>query len=163
MSRSRGPEARDPQAGVTLIEILVVLAIVAVGAGASMLALGALDGGSRAGAEALRLADRLRLAADEAMVTAAPLALQWDARGYRFLAWDAREAVWREAPQDLLGAAHRLPAALTLAREDAATPDPVLITPDLPQPPVVLRLAGGAADWRVSFDGFAAAATPAGP
>jgi len=154
---------RDPRSGFSLIEVLVVLAIVAVMTGASVLGLGALDRGAGPEAEAMRLADRLRLAADEVLVTPTPLALVWDASGYRFIAWDARDAAWRDHAQAALGTAHRLPASLRLGREDQPERNPILITPDLPRPPVVLRLAdagGDAGAWRVSFDGFAATAAP---
>lgn len=153
---------RDPLAGVSLIEVLVVLAIVAVMTGASVLGLGVLDRGARPEAEALRLADRLRLAADEALVTLAPLALVWSDRGYRFIVWDARTATWRDHSQAALGATHRLPPELSLAREDLGARDPILITPDLPQPPVTLRVDGEAGAFRVSFDGFAAVVAAVG-
>ena len=74
----------------------MVLAIVGVMSGVTVLGLGALDRGGSGEAEAMRLADRLRLAADEALVTSVPLALVWDERGYRFLAWDAAGARWQE-------------------------------------------------------------------
>ena len=57
------------QAGLTLVEILVVLAIIGVMAGATVLAIGAGGGGVRTETEARRLASRLELAADETMVT----------------------------------------------------------------------------------------------
>jgi general secretion pathway protein H len=85
---SRGPGRgvkRDRQAGLTLIEMLVVLVIVAVMAGVAVLGLGSLDRGSRAEAEARRLADRLQLASDEVLVAGAPLAMLWDPGGYRFV------------------------------------------------------------------------------
>ena len=69
----------------------------------------------------MRLADRLQLAADEVMVTSVPLAMVWDARGYRFLAWDAAGRRWRRSGQRDLGARHGLPAALRLEREARMT------------------------------------------
>ena len=104
---------RDPQAGLTLIEMLVVLVIVAVMAGVAVLGLGALDRGARAEAEARRLADRLQLASDQVLVSGAPLAMVWDAGGYRFLRWDAGQGAWaasgagadRPAPRAAGGAA----------------------------------------------------------
>jgi general secretion pathway protein H len=148
---------RDRDAGVSLVEVLVVLAIVGIMAGVTTLGLGALDRGARSEAEALRLADRLQLAADEALVTGGPLALVWDDRGYRFLGWDAAGERWRASVQGDLGRRHELPAALRLAREDGGD-GPVLIAPDLPQAPVVLAVAGGGVPGRVAFDGFAASA-----
>jgi general secretion pathway protein H len=151
---------RQPQAGLSLVEVLVVLAIVGVVSGVTVLGLGALDRGASGQAEAMRLASRLRLAADEALVTSVPLALVWEERGYRFLAWDAAGARWQGAPRDL-GRYHGLPAARRLVR-DGGSGDPVLIAPDLPQPPTVFRISGGGGTWRIAFDGFGAAVVRVG-
>ena len=154
---------RDGEAGVSLIEVLVVLAIVGVLAGVSVLGLGAADRSARAEAEARRLADRLQFAADEVLVTSTPLALIWNSDGYRFLSWDRESADWRNAPQPLLGREHALPGALALGRENADPSGAVLITTEMAQAPVEFRIAGGPARWQVRFDGFAAAAAPLGP
>ena len=151
---------RDGEAGVSLVEVLVVLAIVGVMAGVSVLGLGAVDRGARAEAEAQRLADRLQLAADEVLVTGTPHALVWDAEGYRFLAWDRAGASWTVAPQPLLGRAHELAGALAIERDDTSPSGTLLITSEMAQAPVELRVAGGSTPWRVRFDGFAAAAAP---
>ena len=42
----------------------------------------------------MRLADRLRLASDQALLSGGVLALAWNARGYRFLRWDAGAGAW---------------------------------------------------------------------
>lgn len=163
MSARAPSPARDGEAGISLVEVLVVLAIVGLMSGLSVIGLGALDRGSRAEAEARRLADRLRLASDEVLVTAMPVAMIWDARGYRFVGWDPAAEAWEAHSLPELGTPHILSAALRLEAEEGAAETAVLITPDLPQPPVVLRLSGGGGPWRVSFDGFAAAAAPVEP
>lgn len=150
--------ARDAEAGLTLIEMLVVLAIVAVMAGVTVLGLGALDRGGRAEAEARRLADRLQLASDTALVAGAPLAMAWNARGYRFLRWDAGRGAWAGSGDGLLDTPHALPPALRLERADGGGAAALLITPDLPQPPAGFRVAGGSTSWGVAFDGFGATA-----
>lgn len=141
----------------------MVLAIMGLMASASVIGLGTLDRGGRAEAEARRLAQRLQLAADEVLVTAAPLALAWDERGYRFLGWDRAAGAWGAAAPAALGAPHVLPAALRLDAAEGETDAPLLITPDLPQPPVLLRVSGSGRDWRIAFDGFAATAAPVEP
>lgn len=146
---------RRRDAGYSLVEVLVVLAIVAVMAGVSVLGLGALGHGASGEGEAMRLADRLRLAADEALATAVPLALVWDERGYRFVAWDAASSRWQGAPRHL-DRRHDLPAPLRLAR-DGGSGEPVTIAPELPQPPVVLSVADRGGTWQVAFDGLGAA------
>ncbi len=153
---------RDARAGLSLIEVLVVLAIIGTAAGASLLGAGLLDRGG-AETEARRLADRLQLAADEAIVTSRPMALVWDARGYRFVEWDAAAGRWQESVRFALGPRHALPPALRLEPSDTAEIAPVLIAPDLPEPAAALRLVGEAQSWAVTFDGFAAVAGPVGP
>jgi len=145
---------RQREAGLSLVEVLVVLAIVGIMSGVTLLGLGALDRGTSGEAEATRLANRLQLAVDEALVTAAPLALVWDERGYRFLAWDAAGARWQPSSQRDLGRRHGLPATLRLAR-DGRDGGPVIVAPDAPGPLAVLRIAGGGGMSRVAFDGFA--------
>ncbi len=76
---------RDGQAGLTLIEVLVVLAVIGVGAGATMMGMGGADRSSAAQTEARRLARTLTLGVDEALITGLPLALLWDGSGYRFI------------------------------------------------------------------------------
>ena len=149
---------RDGEAGFSLVEVLVVLAIVGVMAGVSVLGLGAVDRGARAEAEAQRLADRLQLAADEVLVTGTPHALVWDAEGYRFLAWDRAGASWTAAPQPLLGHAHELAGALVIEREGSGPDGTLMITSEMAQAQAELRIAGSSTPWQVRFDGFAAAA-----
>lgn len=153
---------RDREAGLTLIEVMVVLAVIGVMAGVAMLGLGALDRGARAEAEALRLAGRLQLAGDAALVSSAPHALVWDAQGYGFARWDAAAQVWR--PSDLrLLERHTLPAAFRLARQGAPGGASALIGADIAQPTIVLLITGGAAPWSVAFDGISARAAPLEP
>jgi type II secretion system protein H len=152
---------RERDAGVSLPEVLVALAIVGVMAGAALLGLGTLGRGPSGEAEAMRLADRLQLAADEAIVASVPLAMVWDERGYRFVAWDGARATWRVSGQRDLGTRHELPAALRLTRDGADGRAPVMIAPDLPRA-AVLRVAGSGVAWRVDFDGLGASVTAIG-
>jgi general secretion pathway protein H len=155
--------ARDLEAGLTLIEVLVALAIMGVMTGMTVLTLDRLDRGGRAEAEAMRLADRLRLASDQALLSGGVLALAWSARGYRFLHWDAVAGAWQESPLPLLGAPHRLPSALRLERAGSEDNPPVLISFDPPQPPVRLQVSGSEDRWAVTFDGLDAVVADLGP
>ena len=153
-------QPRHPEAGLTLIEVLVVLAIIGVMAGVSVLSLGALDRRAGAETEAMRLADRMQLASDEALTSNTALALVWDARGYRFDRWDAAGAAWRRVERGPLGVARTLPGALSLQRSDGSDPAPVEIAADLPQATTELVISGGGSAWAVVFDGFLAAGAP---
>ena len=153
---------RDPEAGLSLVEVLVALAIMGIMMGVTVLSLGMLDRGNRGEAEAMRLADRLRLASDDALLSSTLLALVWNERGYAFLRWDAAAERWQESPLPLLGARHTLPPAVRLERANVAGNPPVLISSDLPSPPVELRLSGGGGRWAVTFDGLDAAVADLG-
>lgn len=152
---------RDPQAGLTLIEVTVVLAIMAVMAGLATLSLGSLDRGTRAEAEARRLADRLQLASDEALVSSAVFALVWNESGYRFERWDPATEAWRPSAERLLGPRHTLVSTLRLQSAAGADTTPVLISSGLPPRAAAFVMTGGGAPWAVAFDGFTARATPA--
>lgn len=137
--------------GFTLIELLVVLAIMGTAAGAIALAIRPRAAGEDE-AEARRLAARIELAADQAMLDDRAIGLDWSARGYRFLAWGGGR--WLPARGDAL-APHALPAGLSLA---GAGPHTVPIGADGGGSPLDLVLSGGGARWAIHFDGAAARA-----
>jgi len=104
---------RGHRLGMTLIEVLVTLAIVAVMASMVVLGIGGSDRGLTVQTEANRLAERIGLAADEAMVTRRPLALAWDSLGYQFVTRGAGGS-WVQDTHVLLGPRRDLPRGLTL-------------------------------------------------
>ena len=104
---------RGHRVGMTLIEVLVTLAIVAVMASMVVLGIGGSDRGLTVQTEANRLAERIGLAADEAMVTRRPLALAWDSLGYQFVTRGAGGS-WVPDTHELLGPRRDLPRGLTL-------------------------------------------------
>lgn len=104
---------RGHRLGMTLIEVLVTIAIVAVMATMVVLGIGGSDRGLTVQTEANRLAERIGLAADEAMVTRRPLALAWDSLGYQFVTRGAGGS-WVPDTHDLLGLRRDLPRGLTL-------------------------------------------------
>lgn len=158
---------RDRQAGMTLIEVLVVLAVIGVGTGAVMLGMGGADRSTAAQTEAVRLASHLSLGVDEAMISGLPLALRWDQGGYSFVQNDAAGATdapdaWPPAAPQSLALHHDLAAPLILQRPDAATQDPVILPVSGAAPAVTFRISGRGSAWIVAFDGFTATAQPEG-
>lgn len=155
---------RGADSGITLIEVLVVLAVIGVATGATMLGLNATDRSTRAEAEAIRLARNLSLGVDEALISGTPLALMWDAGGYSFVAWSAADENWGPANGASLSTRHELRAPVAMTLQDAATPRPVLIAPSGTGPAVAFEFASTAANtsqsWLVAFDGFSATAQP---
>lgn len=130
------------QAGMTLVEIVVALAIVGVMSGIAVLSVGAADRGAGAETEARRLAARIGLSADRALIDGQAINLVWDERGYSF---------------DETGARHDLASGLKLAGPTAA--GAIAISDDSGPDPASFRIEGGGAAWRVDFDGLNASAT----
>ena len=76
------------RAGFTLVELLMVVAIIGLAAGAVVLAVP--DPRPAVGAEAERFAARLSSARDEAVLSNRPVAVEVTAEGYAFSAFDGR-------------------------------------------------------------------------
>ena len=148
------PAQRGTEAGVTLVEMLVVLSVIAVAAGVVMLRFPA-GTGSTVATEAGALALTLTRASDQALSTGRARSLEWSADGYHVLAWVPGTG-WTEEP----GLQRRLAASATLARSDGGTKAPVLLGTDALSAPATFRLGTGAAAWRVAFDGLTARALP---
>ena len=141
----------DPEAGMTLVEIVVALAIVAVMASITVLSIGAADRGGGAETEARRLAARIGLAADEALIEGRSVMLAWDERGYS-LTGDG-------VPTDGLTASserHDLGANLKLS--GPAARGSVMISESGDGRPVAFLISDSDREWRVDFNGLDASA-----
>ena len=147
------------EAGLTLVEMLVVLVIIAVIGGAAVLGFGGAAGGATVQAEAQRLAAALERSADEAMVNDATLALSWDDLGYSVVRWNPDAKAWEPHHTGELGTRHELPSDVRLA-SDAAEP-PLRIGEQSRTGVAHFTLDSGGRAWRVQFDGLEAAVAPA--
>lgn len=96
---------------MTLVEMLVVLALVATLAGAVALGLSPATRGVGPHDEAQLLAARMRRASEEALLTGQPVALAWSENGYRFLS--LADGVWAPHPVPLLAEERVLPSGMT--------------------------------------------------
>jgi general secretion pathway protein H len=133
---------RSAQSGVTLIEMMIVLAVVGVATGAATLGLASIGRDNRAETAALRLAADMSLAVDLALIEGRAQTVVWDAAGYA-----------------VQGRKVALDASVTLARSDGL-PDAVVIAPNGAGDAVAFILTGADADWRVVFDGFSVVVQP---
>ena len=82
------PESRRRRGGFTLVELLMVVAILGLAAGAVVLAVP--DPRPAVGAEAERFAARLSRARDEAVLSNRPVAVEVTPSGYAFAVFDGR-------------------------------------------------------------------------
>lgn len=150
---------RQEQIGMTLVEMLVVLAIIAVTASISVLAFGA--GSGRTGqAEAKRLEARLQLAADRAMLDDEAIAILPQPGGYRFVQWNPESFRWQGASLAMLSEPHTLPRGMTLVASDARPLLPV--GADNGGQAFALTISAEGRRWLVEFDGMTARTRPEG-
>lgn len=147
---------RASQAGMTLIEMLIVLAIIGVAAGAVTLGIGAATRKPSVESEARRLASRLQAAADDAMLGDRLVAFTAQAHGYGFatVAPNGKLA----ARSDTALAPHTLPAGITLTLD---TRPPVVLGVDGSGKPMAATIDNGSQRWLVRYDGLTATAVPA--
>ena len=148
------PLRRRSDSGITLVEMLVVLAVIAVAAGVVMLRFPG-NAGTTPATEAVALALALTTASDQALTSGRPRSLDWAEDGYRVLHWLPGSG-WVAEP----GTVRALAPASALTRSDGAAAGPVLIGTDALTAPATFTLGTGTAAWVVAFDGLAARAQP---
>jgi general secretion pathway protein H len=158
-------DRREGQAGVTLVEILVVLAILGVMTGVTALALPSTTRTTDLTNEAQLLASRLDIAAEQSLMSGRPAALDWGNGGYRFLEWSGSD--WQAHRNRILGAPHDMGSASLDGDRLAAPGGRMVIKADLSPPDTraaeetgdaatTLRLSAGDDEIRLRFDGATA-------
>ncbi len=125
---TRPAPIRASDAGVTLVEVLVVLVLVGVMASTVALSIGTGDRTATLDREAVLLKSRLDRAAERALTEGTTAALLWDTDGYRFAEYAGDG--WGAHGSPLLAEEHDLPGGVSLASGSAARGS-VLIAPDL--------------------------------
>lgn len=147
--------ARHQDAGVTLVEVLVVLVLVGIMAGIVGLSIGTGSRGDIAKQEADLLVARLNRAADDVILTGVPMGFVWGAEGYRFDVYDGE--IWVPHPLPVLKEPHLLAGRTRIAGSAGTI---VVSTDSRPSEdsPLSLELRAGddAAEY-VRFDGISAA------
>lgn len=138
---------RKREAGVTLIEMLVVLSIISVAAGVLILQFSGPSNDPRAEAE--HLAATLSQAAETALYSGNPSVLIWSADSYRIDTFKPG-AGWQPSQ-----AAQSLTNGLTLRRNDGHD-GALMIAPGGIALPARFLLTSADAAWRVDFNGLSA-------
>ncbi len=157
-------KARYTDGGMTLVEILVVLAI--IGVMASVLEL-SVSGGSRNAdvleREATVLSTRLERAASIALLDGRPAGFVWDGKSYGFVS--LKDGAWTEHSDGILALAHELDVAVQLSvfgrqrGQYLIRPDmlPTVSDPDTNQlASLRIDLTNSQHAWRIEFDGVSA-------
>lgn len=115
LSRPYGTLHRQPHsAGFTLIELVVVMAIISLITGFALLSMG-LTSRDSAEAEAERFRLAVRFAVDEARMLPGDLGLGFYTDGYHFLLWQGEQ--WQTLERGRWLRPHRLAAAVTMSVE----------------------------------------------
>jgi len=148
---------RHRQSGATLIEVLVILALIGVMSGAVALSFSALNKSESVRQEVEFLAVKLRTASIHALTYGAPYKLVWSKNSYRF--FGLSQSKWVPHTVAELGRAHMLPSGLSLRISDTQQlgdePSFVVGADLIPQPVRVLKLklSNAKTAWSVWFDG----------
>ena len=150
---------RAPDAGLTLFEMLIVMAIIGIASGAAVMGTSVLTRDNRARDEARHLAAMLQVAGDEALVNGQPLVLEWSEGGYGFRRWLGEDAGWGAALDARLASFRTLPSGMVLERGDGQA-GAMTIAPGGMGQAVDLQLDGAGGVWTVAFDGLRAMAQP---
>lgn len=151
--RLRLPTVHAAERGMTLVEILVVLAIIAITASVVVLSIGS-DSNLRGRAEAKRIEARLQLAADQMMVSDRPVAMAVAERSYGFVERDERSGEWGPIDDRVLGESFDLPDGMTLAIVGGETIFP--LGADSAGRPFSLTLEWKDGASTIAFDGMTA-------
>jgi general secretion pathway protein H len=106
--------ALKTQRGFTLLELLVVVAIIGLLVGAATLSMGALGNDREIEQEARRLRSMIGLLNEEALMQTRDYGVMFTETGYRFLVFDYQQSKWVEPLTDELLERHTLEPQLSL-------------------------------------------------
>jgi general secretion pathway protein H len=121
-SATRSSGARRRAGGFTLIEILVVVAIIAVISVGVLLSVNLTGRDSELQREGDRLNALFSYAREQAELQTREYGVLFDDDGYEFLTYDNREQLWRSVSEDDALSARKLPAGLDVKLTIEARP-----------------------------------------
>lgn len=150
-------EKRRGDTGVTLIEVLVVLSLIAISAGAVTFALPSTPSQKSLAQEAHALAARLNLIAERALVEGQYFKFYWDQTTYGFQVWADQD--WDALPDSSFAGRESVGSGMSLRDQHGARGGEVRITPNLLPPGrgiLKLEVSSGSDTQLILFDGLSA-------
>ena len=150
---------RNSEAGMSLIEVIVALAIIGVMSGIAVLSIGSFDRTDAPDTEAQRLAARINLAADMALIEGRQISLTWDEHGYSLedTGFNDTGNAARDTSEPL-GGRHDLASSMHLIGPSATGTFVIRETSAAAVASFVVQ--GRQNEWQVDFNGLAASANP---
>lgn len=148
--------SRPAVAGFSLIELLVVVFIIGLFAGAAVLSLSVAGPDRELERESFRLRSLLNALLEEAVLETRNYGVVFTQRGYRFVVYDYQRLDWLEPAGDYLLREHRFPEPLelTLIMEDSQVALASELGPaslEQPVPQVVLLATGEMTPFEAQF------------
>lgn len=143
-------------AGFSLLELLVVIVIIGIFAGAAVLSIGSIGNDREIEREAFRLQTLLALIREESVMENRNYGILFSETGYRFYIYDTERLLWFEPFDDRFLETRVLesPIAMELVLEDRVIPLDREFNEEAieePQPQVVLLASGEITPFRVAF------------